>query len=326
MRRLRIARTSSEIEALRPVWQRLHRPEQTLFQTFHWNCLAARAFSDREAPFVVFVEDDNGAALVPGCVAWHEAELRLLGETLFDYRDVLQTGDPQALNSALAPLAQLDKSLNVTGVMNPEAEPWASFEMQPFAASPQLRARGLTAEEFEHQHSRLASRLRRLLRREGVELKLRSGADSHFVRALYDAKGRQPNGELFRDKVRVKFLVEACRIEGPNCEIFSFEKQGTVYAALVTFREEHVRRFYTTYFDVRWASYSPGMLLLYAVCRRSLQQHLDFDFMTGEQPYKLRIANHSQPLFRATATAAMLRSRTYLPLQHPATAGNVIAA
>jgi CelD/BcsL family acetyltransferase involved in cellulose biosynthesis len=46
--------------------------------------------------------------------------------------------------------------------------------------------------------------------------------------------------------------------------------------------------------------------LIYEVTRRSLEDGLDCDYMTGEQPYKRRLATSSVPLYRLRATAAEL--------------------
>ena len=40
--------------------------------------------------------------------------------------------------------------------------------------------------------------------------------------------------------------------------------------------------------------------------RRSLADGLDCDYMTGEQPYKLRLATRSTPLYRLCATPEQL--------------------
>jgi CelD/BcsL family acetyltransferase involved in cellulose biosynthesis len=46
--------------------------------------------------------------------------------------------------------------------------------------------------------------------------------------------------------------------------------------------------------------------LIYEVTRQSLGEGLDCDYMTGEQPYKLRLATSSVPLYRVQATADQL--------------------
>jgi len=90
-----VADTPAELERLRPLWQRLYQSSEcTLFQSFAWNLLAAKAFQSREAPRVIAVETECGAAILPACLSDHN--LSFLGETLFDYRDMLVAGDADA--------------------------------------------------------------------------------------------------------------------------------------------------------------------------------------------------------------------------------------
>jgi CelD/BcsL family acetyltransferase involved in cellulose biosynthesis len=67
-----------------------------------------------------------------------------------------------------------------------------------------------------------------------------------------------------------------------------------------------VRHCYTIYYDSRWSDFSPGQLLLFEVAARSLAEGLDCDFMTGEYPYKNRVATARVPLFTVQAGAAAL--------------------
>jgi CelD/BcsL family acetyltransferase involved in cellulose biosynthesis len=71
-------------------------------------------------------------------------------------------------------------------------------------------------------------------------------------------------------------------------------------AALVTFQDGKVRRFYTTWFDPQWSRHSPGVALLFEATRLSLAEGLTCDYMTGEQDYKLRLATGAVPLYRAS--------------------------
>src|SRR5262249_11531800 len=52
--------------------------------------------------------------------------------------------------------------------------------------------------------------------------------------------------------------------------------------------------------------HSPALSLIYEVTRRSLAAGLDCDYMTGEQPYKMRLATASNPLYRLQATPEQL--------------------
>jgi CelD/BcsL family acetyltransferase involved in cellulose biosynthesis len=62
------------------------------------------------------------------------------------------------------------------------------------------------------------------------------------------------------------------------------------------------------------------MTLLFEVARSSLAHGLDCDFMTGEQPYKVRLATSRCPLFSVAASAQTLRSIAGPPVFIPAAA------
>jgi CelD/BcsL family acetyltransferase involved in cellulose biosynthesis len=162
----------------------------------------------------------------------------------------------------------------------------------------------------------LGSRLRKL-ERAGAELKRYTGSDSRLVRWIYEQKARQlatrsdgvaPN--VFADRQRVDFMVAWCAAAGAQCEIFCLEAGNGIVSALVTFRDTtsraEARRFYTVYFDPRWEKFSPGTVLVYEVARQTLAENLDADFMTGEQPHKLRLATASMPLYRIELQPASL--------------------
>ena len=124
---------------------------------------------------------------------------------------------------------------------------------------------------------------------------------------VYDRKAAQDTGpaeNLFADPARRDFLVAAAAMT--PCDVFTLESAGTLVAAIVTFRDRETRRFYTTYFDRAWAHYSPGVALLFEATRASLAEGLHCDYMTGEQPHKMRFATASMPLFRVYATADQL--------------------
>ena len=79
-------------------------------------------------------------------------------------------------------------------------------------------------------------------------------------------------------------------------------------AALVTFRDDAYRRFYTCWFDSEFYKLSPAMVLIHEITRQSLASGINCDYMTGEHPYKLRLATGSMPLYRLQATPEQLAS------------------
>ena len=303
--RIRVARNPAEIDALGSAWGSIEREQGTIFQTFGWNRLAASMFADREEPYFVFCEDDNGVAIIPAVIRRESQALGFAGETLFDYRDYLACGDPSALDQAWQQLPRLP--FTVTAIWRPEAAIWKQLPKMFYSRSPRLSPDEISAEEFARSHARAFSRLHRL-ERMGLEIKQYSGGHG-MVRRIYELRSRQSiPGELFHDSRRVEFMVAVCTQEGSRCQVFTLEHGGTLAAAVITFRDRELRRFYTTYYDRNWARYSPGVSLLFEVARRSLQEELSFDLMTGEQPYKLRIAQNAKDLFQVTATPEQMKA------------------
>lgn len=289
------------------MWESLWTPELSLFQSYRWNSLAAQIFADREEPYVIVAENENGAAIVPAAIDPRKRQVRLLGETLFDYRDYLSNGDPEALRAAWGRVAELRLPLSLTSVRRPEAPFWEALPKIPYGGAPYILCQSGTISMFNGSHTRLASRLRRLFGA-GVVVNVHNGNDERLVRHIYESKSRQTGTEnLFRDKLRIEFMVEIARLEASRCEIFTFERDSELVAALVTFRDDQWRRCYTVYYNHLWARYSPGMKLLFEVARRSVADGISVDLMTGEQPYKMRIATAVQPLFRIEASAEKLR-------------------
>jgi CelD/BcsL family acetyltransferase involved in cellulose biosynthesis len=307
VRRTIIAQTAEEIARLRPVWDRL--PVPTIFQSFLWNHTAARVFGESERPFVIYAESDGGSALIPGAV--RDKGLTLLGETLFDYRDVLVQGDAGALHAAWQQAAALHSDFSA-GALRGDSDItlWDGFERSPFYGAPIVRHSEIAADQFASEHNRLG-RWGRRFEREGVHFRTHTGAETSLVRRIYELKGSQPaesGDSLFRDPRRVDFMISVCEQMGSACEIFTFESAGSLIASLVTFREEQVRRFYTVQFDPAWAKYSPGMVLIYLVTQDSLRHGLDCDYMTGEHAYKMRFATSVVPMYWVQASAEALRS------------------
>jgi len=306
--RISIARSAPELDSWRGIWERLYRQSATatLFQSFAWNRLAAQYFAGREMPWVVLAQSDAGAAIIPAAIA--QRRLGFLGEMLFDYRDVLWTGDQKLLWAAWKRLAVLESPLEVSGLRDGAGrEAWREFRLTPYVHAPQIKRAETDAEEFAARHTRLARNLRRLVKH-GASVHRYCGSSAALIRWIYERKAAQPGvaHNLFRDPVRVDFMVAACAMEPDDCDLFTLEVRGTPIAALVTFRDRNTRRFYTIYFDENWARYSPGTTLCFEVARRTLAGHLDCDFMTGEQPHKTRLMTSAMPLFRVEMPAETL--------------------
>ncbi len=260
---------------------------------------------------MVCVESDIGTAIIPAAVHRGNDRLELLGELLFDYRDVLHQGEPEVLRQAWQQLARLRKAS--AGSSRRSRNSVAILERFFTLAfhNALRRSTGKTINEgtFRLAHSRLGRQMRRL-QKQGVVLRRSSGTDSHVVHHLYECKRTQFAGgedkNLFLDPRRCEFMVAAAAMEGAACEIYTLERGSSLVAGLVTFRDEEVRRFYTIYFNPEWARYSPGQALLYEVSAQSLAEGLSCDYMTGEYPYKLRLANAARALLRIDLSAGQL--------------------
>ncbi|MGE5726143.1 MAG: GNAT family N-acetyltransferase [Acidobacteriota bacterium] len=318
MLRKMVARSPAEIDRLRAVWEHLYGacPATTLFQSFSWNRLAALAFAAREEPYVVLVEGDAGTALIPGAIADHG--FTLLGEALFDYRDVLSEGDPAVLRQAWQEVAALKLPLFFAALRGQDRRrAWEDFSPHPFVSAPCVLAGDTSAEQLAAAHARIGSRWRKILR-QGAEFRHEPRPAPDLLRRIYQLKAAQVPANLFRDSARINFLVTAAESGPAPCDVYTLTQGATLVAALVTFRDGNIRRFYTTYYDHSWAHYSPGMVLLFEATRQSLEEGLNCDYMTGEQPHKTRLATAQVPLFRVeTPRDALCRVSGYDEQQVP---------
>jgi CelD/BcsL family acetyltransferase involved in cellulose biosynthesis len=128
-----------------------------------------------------------------------------------------------------------------------------------------------------------------------------TAAITQIVRRMYELKARHESGSLFRDPLRIDAVVEMAA-SAPTA-VFTIEHDGELVAAVLTFIDGNVCRFYGIYYDERWAKCSPGVSLLYRVIERAQARGLDFDLMTGEQSYKMRFASEVVPLYIACVPA-----------------------
>src|SRR5262249_23244866 len=154
-----------------------------MFQSYRWNLTAAQIFASREEPYVVFVEDDRGAAIVPATIDLRHRQIHFLGETLFDYRDYLSNGDLNILYVACEKLAEVKLPLNVTSIRRPDAAFWEALPRIPYGGAPYILCQAGTTCTFDCAHTRLASRVRKLLRM-GVVVNVHSGSDAQLVHGI----------------------------------------------------------------------------------------------------------------------------------------------
>jgi len=299
--RIQVLERAGQFESVRPLWERLGgRADATVFQQFHWNRLAAEIFGERERPYFVVATRDNHSVILP-LVVRRNGTAALLGETLFDYRDLLSTGDSELEFAALREASKLELPLEITALTPVAAARWNLFTLKPFCNAPRIVRANCSSEHLIESHRRLGRHSRRLAAR-GAQFKHRDGSDREFIRDLYAKKSEQ-EGSLFTDPLRREFMERVCHEERNRCRIFTYETSTDIVAALLTLHSDHARLFYTTYFDPEWQAFSPGQVLLFESSVEVLNDDLDCDFLTGEYPYKMRLANQSVPLMRLEASA-----------------------
>jgi CelD/BcsL family acetyltransferase involved in cellulose biosynthesis len=292
---------------IRPLWEALRAAgKYTVFQGFDLNLLAADRFAEREEPFVICAESERGAAIVPAALRRSDRTIRLLGEELFDYRVFLHAGHDEVLRAALGLLAETGRPMEMVVLREDDRDAVIDeLEMTPFAAAPGVSCEQISADQFAAAHTRLARNLRRM-ERLGFELGSYDGDNPMLLRSIYSAKAEQSGSSLFHDSERIEFMVSAAGLMPDVFEVFTLENGGTMAAAVVTLRDDRWRRFYTGWFAPEYEKHSPALALIYEITQRSLAAGLDCDYMTGEQPYKMRLATSSAPLYRVRATAGQL--------------------
>jgi CelD/BcsL family acetyltransferase involved in cellulose biosynthesis len=302
--KITVSRSAEEMLRIRPLWESLREAgDYTAFQSFDLNLLAAARFADREEPYVVCAESPKGAAIVPAVLRRGDGTIRLLGEELFDYRAFLHDGDESVLRAAVGALAELGFPLEIVALRETDRDAVIDeLEMAPFAAAPGVSCTQISAQEFAAAHTRLARNLRRM-ERLGFELRSYDGDNPMLLRSIYAAKAEQSKSSLFHDAERVEFMVSAAGFMPDVSEVFTLENGRQMAAAVVTLRDGRWRRFYTGWFAAEYEKHSPALALIYEVTGRSLAAGLDCDYMTGEQPYKMRLATNSVPLYRVRATS-----------------------
>lgn len=316
-KRIRIIETTEQIAALEGLWRSCWERTAwaTVFQDFSWNLASARHFSEREKPLIVVAEDAIGdTTIIPAARAGDC--LTLLGEALADYREVLTTNaESESFASAWRAMAEFALPLRFTALRQEHHAVFDHFSTEEFSAAPYLAPQ--SADDFAARHHRMFSRLRKL-QRLGFQFMERDGHATELLRFLYAKKPEADEQSLFHDQARVSMLLEALEHLAPRVRVSSLERDGVVIAAAVAFQDRDALRFYTNWYDPEWKHYSPGMVLLYEMSRRALAAGSGCDYLTGEQPYKLRMATGVVPLRRVVATVEQLRAAAdYLEARLP---------
>jgi len=278
---------------LEEVWRRAA-ADQTVFQGFtfarHW----AACFADQTEMRVGWSE--NPAAVVP--LVRRGGMWSLIGEGLFDYQDVI--GRP-GTEAALWTREQTDGHLQVTGV--PEGTGQHKFwqqsgmEARQFSCAP-TRVAGAESElpqEHPRQQRRWQAAGAQLEKVEG-----RGGRLRHLDWLLeHKAQGLAAQArENVLDAGARRWLGAMVESELDLAELWSLRRAGETLAGILCWRSAAVRYAYTIAYDARFAALSPGVLALYALLRQTMREGRGFNFLTGEQEFKLRFATGRETLLR----------------------------
>jgi hypothetical protein len=268
----------------------------SVFQDFAFSRHWARIFA-REAEIAVWTSRD-APLVVP--LANRGGRLGLLGEGLFDYLDVIGGPTPEADGEAADAAQGLAWRQGChTGV--PAASHHHGFwrrlagAARPYSAAPVRAAGG----DLEREHARTARRW------EAAQVELRQAEDEDSRRRvlawLLDRKARSlaARGQTsVLGRLEQAWIVAMVDREPRLAELWELRRRGERLAALLCWRDARLRYAYTIGHDARAAALSPGILALYGVLRHTMNEGRAFNFLTGEQEFKLRFATHREPLLR----------------------------
>jgi CelD/BcsL family acetyltransferase involved in cellulose biosynthesis len=120
--------------------------------------------------------------------------------------------------------------------------------------------------------------------------------EMEVLRRRRDASlGRAPLGKRWWSFWRSVIVEHAGRHE---VEIAALRLNDQLAAYAVCFVDGPVCRSWDTRFDPAWAKYSPGMRVNEAAVEWALRQDSihEYDWMRGQEPYKLRLSNNATSL------------------------------
>lgn len=288
----------ANLAPLAAVWQAAAAAgAQSVFQSYafarHW----AACFGD-DAEICIRWRD-SPPVIVP--LTRRGRHWSLLGEGLFDYQDLVGTAGPEVQADAARWLAaQWDAPVTVSGV--PEQSRWRGLwrqlglSEQRYAVAP-VHAAG--TDDLAAVHPRVEHRWHAA----GVELtRLNTPAercrmlDWLLVRKAAALAAKGERNVLGPDECR--WMLRMVEQEPAITELWQLRRRGGVVAGLLCWLTPQVRYAYTIAYDPGAADISPGVLALYALLRHTMREGRTFNFLTGEQAFKLRFATACEGLLR----------------------------
>ncbi|HET9785276.1 MAG TPA: GNAT family N-acetyltransferase [Terriglobales bacterium] len=222
----------------------------------------------------------------------------MIGEGLFDYQDVIGQPGREAAEWASG---QCESRLQVTGVPveSSQGKFWRQLgvEAQTYSSAP-IRRAGAEA-DLPRQHPRQQRRWQAA----GARLEPTEGArERHcFLDWLLEQKahGLAAQGrENVLGAAETRWLHAMVAAEPEAAELWSLRRNGEALAGLLCWSSSAMRYAYTVAYDAQFAELSPGVLALYALLRHTMREGRGFNFLTGEQEFKLRFATGREPLLR----------------------------
>jgi CelD/BcsL family acetyltransferase involved in cellulose biosynthesis len=287
--------SGADLHPLESLWRQAH--SEHIFQQYELNAAWAAQFAGPSgAGFQLHIWHTASPPMLVPCVV-RNGWLSWLGHGLFDYADPLGAPSDFAACPSPSPAAACD----IAGIR--DNSPWRSqftrmaphrAALAPFSAAPYCAA--ISAAELERRHPRMAERWRELARKGvGWAPVLDPSARQRLLALMLRWKQSRMGARNVLHTLEAAWLAEMASYEG--CELWRLGDEAD-WAGFLTWRFGHTRYGYTLAHDPARAKYSPGAKLLYAVLARSLDQGLRFDFLTGEQDFKLRLATGRVPLWR----------------------------
>jgi CelD/BcsL family acetyltransferase involved in cellulose biosynthesis len=267
---------------------------QSIFQSFAFARQWAMCFASEAEACIGWREQPP--AIVP--LARRHDGWSLIGEGLFDYQDVVGAADGDAAAWAAE---QIGGCMQVTGVpaATPHAAFWRQLGLEPrtFASAP-IRAAG-DESDLPRQHPR---QQRRWLAAGAEMVKLEVAAERHghldwLLERKAEALAAQGRANVLGGS-EARWLHGMVEYEPGVSELWTLRRGGDTLAGLLCWKSAAFRYAYTIAYDARFAALSPGVLALYALLRHTMREGCGFNFLTGEQEFKLRFATGRESLLR----------------------------
>lgn len=317
--------TAPDLSPLAAVWACAAQPQPaSCFQSFAFAQCWAKIYGGQARILVLY--SAAPAWVLPFAIC--RGALSMLGHGLFDYADVVgapavaDTVREQAGGIAAELLSVAGwEALDICAVPgdSPFLEFWRALAaalgapgiasvFSRYSAAPRLSLGAMPgvqddarSAELDGIHSRAAARLRRAQRGSRLGAVEEPAARRQLLLWMLEQKERRLQS-LGQNNVlhtaEATWLGQMVADYPETAELWAYCHEAQPIAGFLTFLMAPVRYGYLLAFDPAQARQSPAIELLYFVLRQTVAEGRAFDFLTGEQGYKLRFANGSRPLLR----------------------------